>query len=322
MHIYPYLLQALSPLHAGTGQSAGIIDLPIARMRATGIPFVPGSSIKGVLRDARRRDNLATDTLYAVFGPDRAQSGSADDGPGRNSDTPESIDHAGALIVGDARLLALPVRSFRGAFALVSSPLLLHLARRDLVEAGLEPPSRLNAFAPGRPAARVIIGNAVNVYSPADPDRADARVYLDDLDLPVEHHPSVNKWADFIADALPEDERSIIAQRLVIVDDDTMSYLWQTATQVDTRVRIGDSGVVEDGALWTEESLPPESLLIGLMAAHASLRKDAPLTAAEILDAAVPQATRVLQFGGKSTVGRGRCGFHQFCAPAPAGEKS
>ncbi|MCS7269380.1 MAG: RAMP superfamily CRISPR-associated protein, partial [Geminicoccaceae bacterium] len=50
----PFLLHALSPLHAGTGQAAGIVDLPIARMKATGIPFVPGSSIKGVLRDVRR----------------------------------------------------------------------------------------------------------------------------------------------------------------------------------------------------------------------------------------------------------------------------
>jgi CRISPR-associated protein Cmr4 len=47
----PFLIHALSPLHAGTGHSAGVIDLPIARMAATDIPFAPGSGIKGVLRD-------------------------------------------------------------------------------------------------------------------------------------------------------------------------------------------------------------------------------------------------------------------------------
>ena len=36
-----FLLHALTPLHAGTGHAAGVIDLPIARMKATGIPFVP-----------------------------------------------------------------------------------------------------------------------------------------------------------------------------------------------------------------------------------------------------------------------------------------
>lgn len=51
-----FLLHALSPLHAGTGHSADVIDLPIARMKATGIPIAPSSSIEGKLRDARRRE--------------------------------------------------------------------------------------------------------------------------------------------------------------------------------------------------------------------------------------------------------------------------
>ncbi len=70
-----YILHALSPLHAGTGHSADVIDLPIARMKATGIPFVPGSSIKGTLRDARKikPPNGANDydqKWLATFGPE------------------------------------------------------------------------------------------------------------------------------------------------------------------------------------------------------------------------------------------------------------
>jgi CRISPR-associated protein Cmr4 len=44
-------IHALSPLHAGTGQSIGAIDLAIARDRATQFPYLPGSSLKGSLRD-------------------------------------------------------------------------------------------------------------------------------------------------------------------------------------------------------------------------------------------------------------------------------
>jgi CRISPR-associated protein Cmr4 len=117
----PFLLHALSPLHAGTGHAADVIDLPTARYKATGIPFVPGSSIKGVLRDARR--TVDRDKTEAVFGP---------------SDDPAA--HAGALVVGDARLLALPVRSFRGTFAWTTSPLLLTLAKRDLEDDSLSVP--------------------------------------------------------------------------------------------------------------------------------------------------------------------------------------
>lgn len=109
----PFLLHALSPLHAGTGQAAEIVDLPTARMKGTGIPFIPGSSIKGVLREGSTgRDPTKTDAAF---------------GPSANPDA-----HAGAIAVGDARLLALPVRSFRGTFAWVTSPLLLVLAQRDL----------------------------------------------------------------------------------------------------------------------------------------------------------------------------------------------
>jgi len=109
MKARPFLVHALSPLHAGTGHTPGIIDLPIARMKATGIPFLPGSSIKGVLRDARREGAKDEKSINAVFGPAKFAS---DDATG-----------AAAIVVGDARLLAMPVRSFKGTFAWVTSPL-------------------------------------------------------------------------------------------------------------------------------------------------------------------------------------------------------
>jgi CRISPR-associated protein Cmr4 len=124
MKTKPFLIHALSPLHAGTGHAADVIDLPTARYKATGIPFVPGSSIKGVLRDARNASGTDAEKLRAVFGPEQENA----------------HHHAGALVVGDARLLALPVRSFRGTFAWTTSPLLLTLAKRDLEDDSLPIP--------------------------------------------------------------------------------------------------------------------------------------------------------------------------------------
>src|SRR3990172_983710 len=106
------LIHALSPLHAGTGQGVGVIDLPIAREKATQIPFLPGSTLKGVFRDACTDPTLRTN----VFGPD---SGNPD-------------QHAGAVAFTDARLLLLPVRSLMGVFAWVTSPLLLRRLSRDV----------------------------------------------------------------------------------------------------------------------------------------------------------------------------------------------
>ena len=40
-----------TPLHVGAGASVGAIDQPIVRERPTGLPIIPGSSLKGVLAD-------------------------------------------------------------------------------------------------------------------------------------------------------------------------------------------------------------------------------------------------------------------------------
>jgi CRISPR-associated protein Cmr4 len=257
MNTRPFLLHALSPLHAGTGHAADVIDLPTARMKATGIPFVPGSSIKGVLRDARRASDR--EKTEAVFGP---------------SDDPAA--HAGALVVGDARLLALPV---------------LTLAKRDLEEANLSIPNIT-----GR-GARLARGSCC-VHQ--------GRLYLEDLDLPATELPEATVWAQRLAPlASPGDD--IFTRRFAVVDDDTMTFLWETATQVDARVRLDErTRTAAPGALWLEESLPPESLLIGLLAADRSRRCRVNMTPDEVLGFALA-GEEVHQLGGKATTGRGRC---------------
>lgn len=296
MNTMPFLLHALSPLHAGTGQAAGVIDLPIARLRSTGIPIVSGSSIKGVLRDARRTDDtnlppLERDRLLAVFGPSSA----------------EPDKHAGALTVGDARLLALPVRSFKGTFAWVSSPLLLDLAKRDISSSskalgGLPIPAiddRQRAF-----VSSVGEGGSLNVHGSGN----GARVFLEDLDFSTESNAAVQQWAAFLAPFVAPAERPLFfARRFVVVHDEVMTFLWETATQIDTRVRIdSNTRTVAKGALWTEESLPSETLLIGMLAAERGRRDKVSLGPEAVLAEGLSKET-ILQFGGKSTVGRGRC---------------
>lgn len=286
MHDVPFLLQAVSPLHAGTGQSADIIDLPIARMRSTGIPFVPGSSLKGVLRDACRSRSsrpLSEPELFAVFG--------------RPSD--EADKHAGAVAVGDARLLLLPVRSFHGTFAYVTSPLLLELARRDLPKAPAVP--QVN----GTLAAIASLAASRLVHGPGK------TIFLQDVDLPTRESKEVEAWSSFLAPSVaidPENTDSFKG-RFAVVDDETMAFLWETGTQLDTRVRIDDdSRTVAPGALWIEESLPPETVLVGRMVADRALARGATLDAAGVAEAILPEAKPLhIQVGGKATIGRGVC---------------
>ncbi|AGC49205.1 CRISPR-associated RAMP Cmr4 family protein [Myxococcus stipitatus DSM 14675] len=292
-----YLLQALSPLHVGTGQSVGVIDLPLMRMRATGIPIVPGSSLKGVLRDSRKHDSDKARS-DAIFGPRREKPGPEGDQPG---------EYAGALVVGDARLLALPVRGFVGTFAMVTSPLLLALARRDWGGrmGGGEVPGPVAPLA--KYQARVAsLKNSACLYR----HDGQPRVYLEDLDLEVENKDDtvLASWAEVLGRALPSDERDMLMRRLVLVDDETMSFLWETATQVDTRVSINpETGTAAQGQLWTEESLPAETLLMGVMAATRAWHPERKLEAGEVLSEALGGPGTMLQLGGKATVGRGWC---------------
>ncbi|MFQ5744781.1 MAG: type III-B CRISPR module RAMP protein Cmr4 [Acidobacteriota bacterium] len=271
MKMMPFLLHVLSPLHAGTGQAADVIDLPIARMKATGIPFVPGTSIKGVLRDACGRIDI--EKTEAIFGTADAEAA-----------------HAGALVVGDARLLALPVRSFKGTFAWTSSPLLLVLAQRDLATA-LPIPSFQSRGAKVAPGPACI---------------HNGRLYLEDLDLPAEESAELAQWAEMLAPVVSPGE-DIFTKRFSIVDDDTMAFLSETATQVDARVRLSErTRTVERGALWLEESLPPETLLIGLLAAESSRAQKVKMDPDEVLEFALT-GNEAVQLGGKATTGHGRC---------------
>lgn len=282
MKLRPFLIHALSPLHAGTGQAADVIDLPIARMRSTGIPIVPGSSIKGVMRDASRPTEGQDKAQWlAIFGPE--QGGDAD-------------PHAGALQVHDARLLALPVRSFVGTFAWVTSPLLLRLAERDL---------RTGIGIPEVGSGQARTASDANVYELKAPEQGKAKVFLEDIDLDAAKNDSgVVKWAEKLSKLMALD---LLRKRLVVVDDETMTFLWETATQIDTRVRLDtETRTVVDGALWVEESLPPETLLLGLLSADRSRRSGVALEPEQVLDKALAQP-KTLQIGGKATVGRGLC---------------
>ena len=303
-------IQALSPLHAGTGQAVNsVVDLPIARYRSTGIPFLPGSSIKGVLRDVleeRVPDTKERPLNLICFGPKPDSEESEEP-----QEQKEKKRFAGAVVFNDARLLLLPVRSLRGTFAYVTSPLLLRLAQADLAVTLPVPKLRRTPQSQGGQPAQ-----ARAVVLPGSALLHGEYVYLEDIDCKIAKNPpetelveSVQKWGAWLAEQVfPDGERDLFSERFVVVDDETMTFLWETATQVDARIRINDkTHVVQEGALWYEESLPAESILVGLLAADRPRKPGHdPLTAAMLLDHVIGEGRKDLQFGGKATVGRGR----------------
>ncbi len=131
-----------TPLHVGAGSSVGIVDLPIIRERHTGYPVIPGSSLKGVLADLWNED------LDKANKNTRKAKSEAEFLFGANAD-PQKLE-AGNLLVGEARILAFPVRSAKAGFAWVTCPLALGRFLRDTgKDIKLPKLEDMNCLAPG-----------------------------------------------------------------------------------------------------------------------------------------------------------------------------
>lgn len=280
-------LHALSALHCGTGQSVGVVDLPIARARATQLPIVPGSSLRGVLRqEIEAKDS---DLAKALFGPRAIGSGDP--------------SFAGALAVGDAHLLALPVRALAGILCWVTSPFVLRRYARDLGQSGLALPSAIPQPADDQRA--LVPTDSVNLMG--------GTLVLEDLDLKADADDDTRQWAETIATRIhPDDDsgRADFIARFAVLPDSILGYLSETATELRTRISIDQaSGTVKPGALWFEEHLPAEAVLWGVYALSESRVPKQPRSADDLAhalrDSLGATAACLLQLGGQAGVGRG-----------------
>ena len=284
-HTALLLLTSETPLHAGAGQSVDGIDLPIQREVHTHWPCVFGSAVKGALRAHAEQRMASTSTAIAdLFGPDH--------GGAQERDT----SHAGALLVGDATLLALPVRSLQSSFKWVTCP------------------QAIRRFA--RTAERLGLALTLPAISQPAPDKAlgqgDAKLFLEEFRFEQSPDACIGALAQALAPlsggALDE---ATLVQRLVVVHDDIFSFLARNATSVQPHIAIDSTTkTVKDGALWVEETLPPETLLYVPLTATASRRKGSALTAAQVLEQfeqLLPAGKNWLQLGGNETTGMGWC---------------
>lgn len=281
-------LNALSALHVGVGQAVGVVDLPIARAKATNLPIVPGSAIKGVLRDE------CTDAANqkTLFGPASING--------------DETAHASALAFGDAHLLLLPARSMAGVVAFITCPFVLARYAQDLQRANV---ANIPAVPDNVQGAQTC--NATNTKIRANNNT----VVLEDLDLQA--CDGADGWANFIAKQLYPNEAAdknwgkLFKEHFAIISDDDFSFLADTATEIRARIRINDErGVVQKRALWYEENLPAESVLWGVIAAGAARDKseqNPEQVMASFAQTIVPEKT--IQIGGKATVGRGLVRF-------------
>lgn len=282
-----FWLHALTPLHVGTGRGEGYIDLPLAREKATRLPLVPGSAVKGVFADAHgasqeKRKEPVHIAAFGTAGNDSAQ--------------------AGSLIFTDARLVCLPVRSLYGTFAWCTSRFVLKRLARDFEAAGVRPPPIATVPPPADGALVIAVPNQNDTALAYQ-----GRAFLEDLDGTVTSAADAFAWGNELAAKLfptaTDPWRAEFVRRFAVLPDDLFNALCETGTEVQSHIRIeAETKRVADGQLWYEESLPAETILSGLVwCEDRGGMKTQVLQLCEDKD-----GPNTLQFGGKATVGKGR----------------
>lgn len=343
-----------TPLHAGSGSSVGIIDLPIQRERVTQYPLVQASGVKGKLRSkayewqpfVQLKEQYKEQKLAALQQDQKWKDKTEKDqereaekharkkaakelglevvfGP----EGDEADAHAGAISPGDARLLLFPVRSLVGVFAYTTSRNVLARFKRDLEAAGKSATVNwaLNNL-PDNGSAWTVDTQSVVANK--------TTVVLEEFAFTAQQHGDVQTIADWLADnALPPTAeyayfKEKVKTNLVILPEDAFRDFTQFATEVVARIRIDqESKTVAPGALWTEEHLPSDTLL------YSPLHATSPRIDTNLFNDAndKPSADKVIQFvkdlnlnriqlGGDETVGRGIVRLHISSAEVKTNE--
>lgn len=289
-----------TPLHAGSGDSLGIVDMPIQRERHTGFPKIEASSLKGSLREhfERNADKGENDPkILAAFGYDG------------NGDSEKS--KAGALGFTDARLLLFPVKSMRGVFAWITCPRIISKFNEELKLAGMTKEFAIETPKTGEGIAA--IGNNLTLNG--------KHIVLEEYTFEVNENIAsspknkINDFGEFLSLKLFDGKgyfgNKLMTDIVVLSDDDFKDFV-NLSTEVITRTQIdNETGTVKEGDLFTEEYLPAEALMYSLaLFAPEFADKEGSKTFKdfqELKDFFVSHITKhpVLQIGGNATLGKG-----------------
>ncbi len=254
-------------IHSGTGRNEGAIDLPVARESATDYPYIPGSSLKGALRDYARG--------YWKNGDEEKE-----DKKVRKCFGEEGAEQAGGVLVSDGRLLLLPVRSLTGAYKWITCPLVLERLRRDLERGGS------SIAIPGvtsPPEGKYLGKDDRSLY-------LEERTFEREGDLPAN---LVTELSKLIAD---DGTAKRLNDQLVVLHDNDFNWFARYALSVQARNKLDKNKKSEN--LWYEETLPPDTLMYALLGART---KDSGIGELQKL----LQEHPYLQTGGNETVGQG-----------------
>ncbi|MEB3355947.1 MAG: type III-B CRISPR module RAMP protein Cmr4 [Synechococcales bacterium] len=257
--IYLYLF---SPLHTGGASQEGNL-VGIARESHTDLPYVPSSTIRGRLRaetDPSYRADLWGNTIEDV----------TDKGA-------ENLKQ-GALWVGNASILWMPVPSLSHGVIWVTCPLLLQRWSRYQAQPQPLPPAYSSSLASEK-----------------------APIYLKDAILPASDLVDWPNWAQWFPQEAADNIR-----RVLVLPDQHCQTLVQMSLWRQVKIKLDEHKSV-DGGFRYEEAIPPDTLMYfpwGLTAQTKSQEEGAVKQHSQRFHELIRDRD-ILQIGGQESLGRG-----------------
>jgi CRISPR-associated protein Cmr4 len=267
---------AETSIHPGVGQSAGFVDLPVAREKVTNYPVIVGSSLKGSLLD-RAREEYGTRVMT--------------DEEEEKIELPPEIERifgkqnsAGEVMISDARLLLLPVRCLTGQYRWITCPYLLERFMRDITLAGLRT----------QPIPKVVGPKKGEAWC-----EDSGRIFLEEREFLV-----TDKVTSKISEHLEHIKKLVyhgpvkdrVNRQLVLLHEDDFKWFASFGLPVTARNNLDEITKFSEH-LWYEETLPQDTVMYTLLI--------------ERMDGSIAKVRKLLkvrpylQVGGNETVGHG-----------------
>lgn len=321
------MMQTLTPTHVGSGTELSYVDLPLQRETHTGFPKIEASTLKGSIRNAVSSSEGLNKkgTVYA--------------GVNMLLGDPDKGDYASAVSITDARLLFFPVKSALGIFAWITCPYAMKRFLKDYeivskcvlkngIHVGyggtdqkwepekLEPEEGSVYYADRK---NLEIAKRKGNFYEVKKDTAELQIMLEDYTYRAEENKTFGKLLEMISSHLKDmgmDWKQFISHTVLVQDNDFVHFV-KHSTEVATRIKIdSDTGTTQSNALFTEEYLPPETIMYSLFffgksnqpqkRANTDGEFNKQLTPKEVREEFINQFNQdIFQVGGDSSLGKG-----------------
>jgi len=265
---------AETPVHPGAGRTVGFVDMPVAREAVTDYPVIVGSSLKGTLRSIASEKWKGTNKVDEAFGKN---------------------DDAGALVVSDARLLLLPVRSLTGQYKWATCPYILERFFRDLERvSGKGVSFNLDDIKVDKGLDDIKVDKGKVLTNGLGNGK---KIFLEEREFEVMGKTPNDIIKEIKEIIFHENTKKRLDNQIVIMHDDDFSWFARYGLAINARNVLNENKTSNN--LWYEETIPTDSLFYTIL----FWRKNVVKEINDWLDWL--KGLRYLQVGGNETIGQG-----------------